>query len=121
MTERAISEAGPRIARFSPDIQLGHILQAVAMLFVGVGIYFTVLGRLGEHDGKFQVHDTRLAAIETSITRVDEAQRSGIARVEEAQRTLATQIGAKLDNIIAQIADLRVQAARGGQHDPARR
>lgn len=126
--------ARSRIARFSPEIQLGHIVQAVLMLFAGIGIYFTVVTRISEHDGKFLVHDQRLATLDGSVGRLEQeggkmagqAQRlatneAAIVRLELGQQNLATQIGGKLDSIISQIADLRVQAARGGQHDPARR
>lgn len=100
---------GRGIFRFSPEVQLGHLLQAGVMLCALFGIYFTVIARLGDHDSKLLVHEQRLGTIDMAIT-----------RLEETQRSLATQTGQKLDSIISQLADLRVVVA-GKSYDAPHR
>lgn len=100
-------DAPPRgggMLRFSPTIELGHLVQAIVMLgalggWALVG-YQTITKQLDQHAAEMALFKQRLTTEEMALTEVREGLRSAI-----------TDTGRRLDKISDQIGDLRTLVA----------
>ena len=114
---RAVTDGKPTASsgiRFSPNIELGHILQAIVMMVAlggwALAGYFTVQQQLNQHAAKMEVFQQRLVAYETSSAELRENLKISVA---ETRNSLA--------KISDQIADLRTLVAGQWRHDAPRR
>lgn len=99
--------------RFSPTIELGHILQAIIMLaglagWALVG-YQTIDRQLALHSAELKLVEQRIATDEATVLQLRESEQRTSAETRQA-----------LDKITGQIGDLRTLVASQG-HDGAHR
>lgn len=99
------SEKAPNVGiRFSPNIELGHLLQAIVMLgaiggWALVG-YQTVEKQLSQHEAEMLLFKQRMTADEKDL-----------ADLRDALRNSTTETRAILNKISDQLSDLRVLVA----------
>lgn len=100
--------------RFSPTIELGHILQAIVMLamFSGWGLYGfnQIQQQLNLQAAQMELFKQRLSSYETNAN-----------ELRDSFKTSVTETRASLSRISDQIADLRTLVAGQGRGDVPRR
>lgn len=110
--------------RWVPEVHLGHIVQAfVTAIMLALAAAAAYYGNIGDDNKKIDVLDGRIAKVEAVLDQRIEALEASVSRIDDAEKSLASSTGTKLDNIEASLADLRVLVA-GLPHDeppPSRR
>jgi hypothetical protein len=96
--------------KFSPTIELGHVLQALVML-IGIGGwalagYYTIDRQLSQQGAKMELFQQRLSAYENNAN-----------ELRDNFRTSVTETRVSLSKISDQIADLRTLVAGQGRID----
>ena len=110
----------PTGIRFSPVIELGHILQAVTIIgFVGgwalVG-YYKIDQSLADHSRRMDLSDQRQVTDEQSVRDLRATDEQSIKELRASLQGSSQETRQRLDKLIDQIADLRGAVSHDGIH-----
>lgn len=101
--------------KFSPTIELGHVLQALVMMAMlggwALAGYYSIDRQLSQQAAKLEVFQQRLSAYENNATELRDNLKTSVAETRTA-----------LNKISDQISDLRTLVAGQGRiNDPPHR
>lgn len=101
--------------RFSPTIELGHLIQAAimagTMLSWGLVGYYQVSRTLDQHAAEMALFKQRLTADEVATSELRESTKASVTALIESAKVSSAETRQQLSKISDQVADLRTLVA----------